>query len=67
MTVFTTSPTILDLAILLFATLASVEDFPSFANSTMSLTMTMTTAPVFHGYDSIAGIRLGVENVVANQ
>ena len=39
------------------------------ANSTVSLTMimTMTTAPVFRGYDSIAGIRLGVENVVANQ
>ena len=26
----------------------------------------MTTEPVFHGYDTIAGIRLGVENVVAN-
>ena len=33
----------------------------------MSLTMTMTTAPVFHGYDSIAGILLGVESVTANQ
>ena len=33
----------------------------------MSLTMTMTTAAVFHGYDSIAGILLGVESVSANQ
>ena len=31
----------------------------------MSLTMTMTTAPVFHGYDSIAGILLGVESEIA--
>ena len=66
-TAFTTSPTIVDLATLLVATLATVEDFPSVANSTMSLTMTMTTTPVFHGYASIAGIRLEVENVVANQ
>ena len=64
-TVFTISPTIADLAILLFATLATVENFPSVANSTMSLTM--TTAPVFHRYDSTAGFRLEVENVVANQ
>ena len=33
----------------------------------MSLTRTMTTAPVFHRYDTVAGIRLGVENIVANQ
>ena len=37
------------------------------ANSTMSSTMTMTTAPVFHRYDSIFGILLGVESVTANQ
>ena len=58
-----TSPTIADLAILLVSILATVE----VANSTMSLTMTMTTASVFHGCDSIAGIRLGVESVLANQ
>ena len=33
----------------------------------MSLTMTVTTAPVFHGYDSIAGILLGVKSVIGNQ
>ena len=33
----------------------------------MSLTMTMTTVPVFHGHDSIADTLLGVESVVANQ
>ena len=33
----------------------------------MSLTMTMTTPPVFLGYDSIADTLLGVESVVANQ
>ena len=38
---------------------------PIVAGSTMSLTMTMTTAPVFHGYDSIAGILLGVVSVTA--
>ena len=27
----------------------------------------MTTAPVFHGYDSIAGILLGVVSVTAHQ
>ena len=48
-TIFATSPTIFDLATHLVATLATVEDFPSVANSTMSLTMMMTTAPVFHG------------------
>ena len=48
-------------------TLASVEVLPIVANSTMSLTMKMTTALLFHGYDSIADIRLEVENVVANQ
>ena len=32
---------------------------------TMPLMMTMTTAPVFHGYDSISGIRLGVVSVTA--
>ena len=29
--------------------------------------MTMTTEAAFHGYDPIAGIRLGVENEVASQ
>ena len=38
---------------------------PIVAVSTVSLTMTITTAPVFHGYDSIAGIRLGVVSVTA--
>ena len=47
--------------------LATVEVLPIVAHFTISLTMTMTTAPVFHGYDSIAGIRLGVESVIANQ
>ena len=56
MTVFTTSPSTVDLAILLVVVLATVEVLPIVANSTMSLTMTMTTTPVY-GYDSIAGIR----------
>ena len=29
--------------------------------------LSMTTPPVFHRYDSIVGILLGVENVIANQ
>ena len=59
--------TIVDLVILLVFVLATVEVLPIVANSTTSLTMTMTTAPVFHGYDSIAGIRLAVESLFANQ
>ena len=47
--------------------LAIVGVLPIVANSTMSLTMTMTTAPVFHRYDSIVGNLLGVESVIANQ
>ena len=66
-TVFTTSPTIADIAILFVVILATVEVLPIVANSTMSLTMTMTTAPVFHGYDSIADILFGVESAVAIQ
>ena len=65
-TVFTTSLTIVDLAILLVFVLATVEVLPIVAYSTTSLTMTMTTAPVFQGYDSIAGIRLAVESLIAN-
>ena len=62
-----TTPTIFDLATHLVATLATVKDFPIVAKSTMSLTMTMKTAPVFHEYDSMVGTRLGVKNVVLNQ
>ena len=63
-----TSPTIVDLVILLFV-LATVKVLPIVAYPTTSLTMTMTmtTAPVFHGYDSIAGIRLAVESLIAYQ
>ena len=46
--------------------LAVVGVLPIVAISIMSFTMTMTT-PVFHGYDSIAGILLGVESAIANQ
>ena len=66
-TVFTTSLTIVDLVILLVFFFATVEVLPIVAYSTISLTMTMTTAPVFQGYDSIAGIRLAVESLIANQ
>ena len=44
-----TSSTIVDLVILLFV-LATIEVLPIVANSTTSLTMTMTTVRVFHGY-----------------
>ena len=47
--------------------LAIVGFLPIVANSTMSLTVTMTTAPLFHRYDSIVGILLGIESVIANQ
>ena len=47
--------------------LAIVGVLPIVADSTMSLTMTMTTAPVFHRFDSIVYILLGVESVIANQ
>ena len=42
--------------------LAMVGVLPIVANSTMTLTMTMTTAPVFHRYDSTVIILLGVES-----
>ena len=38
---------------------------PIVADSTMSLTM--TTTPVFHGYDSIADNRVGLVSVTARQ
>ena len=65
----TISPTVADLATRLVAPFATVENLPSVANSTVSLTMTMTmtTAPVFHGCDSVTGTLLGVESVVANE
>ena len=56
---------LVDLAIDVVLTIVGV--LPIVANSTMSLTRTTTTAPVFHRYDSIVGILLGVESVIANQ
>ena len=46
--------------------LAIVVVLPIVAGSTMSVMMTMTTAPVFHGYDSIASILLGVVSATAH-
>ena len=45
--------------------LAIVGVLPIVADTTMSLTM--TTAPVFHRFDSSVSILLGVESVIENQ
>ena len=56
-----------NLVVLAIVVVLSILDIlPIVANSTMSLTTTMTMAPVFHRYDSIAGILLGVVNVTAH-